>query len=148
MLGAQLAPWRLWRSGLGRNGTARAASFGLRTNQVTGAQGPQENCDSHWEQVSNQPLGCSCYLTWSLGTALTQHTWLLLQLYPRHTTKHKQTLCTVGGGDDSNRRRRDPSRWEGLMRQLTSRPSLRHLVSWVLVLIHGEAVYLQHQEAS
>jgi hypothetical protein len=46
MLGAQLAPWRLWRSGLGRNGTARAASFGLRTNQVTGAQGPQENCDT------------------------------------------------------------------------------------------------------
>jgi hypothetical protein len=42
----------------------------------------------------------------------------------------------------------DPSCWEGQRCQLTSRPSLRHLVSWVLVLIHDRAVYLLHWEAS
>jgi hypothetical protein len=42
----------------------------------------------------------------------------------------------------------DPSCWEGLNSLLTSRPSLRHLVSWVLVLIHDRVVYLQLWEAS
>jgi hypothetical protein len=52
MLGAQLAPWRLWRSGLGRNGICACGQFGLRVNQVTGAQGPQENCDNTWNKGS------------------------------------------------------------------------------------------------
>jgi hypothetical protein len=47
MSGAHLALWRLWCSGLVQNGVACATSLGLCTNQVTGAQGPQENCDSY-----------------------------------------------------------------------------------------------------
>jgi hypothetical protein len=51
-----------------------------------------------------------------LSSLCNTYSLQLLQLYPRHTTKHKQTLRTVGGSDNGNRRGRDPSCWEGLMR--------------------------------
>jgi hypothetical protein len=57
MLGAQLAPWRLWCSGLGQKWRCACGQFGLRTNQVTGAQGPQENCDSGRTASNHQSLG-------------------------------------------------------------------------------------------
>jgi hypothetical protein len=39
MLGAQLAPWRLWRSGLGQNGIARAASLDSAQTRSQGLRG-------------------------------------------------------------------------------------------------------------
>jgi hypothetical protein len=65
------------------------------------------------------------------------------------TKTSRRTAVQNGcGSAEAAMRREGPKSLGRSKRQLTSRPSLRHLVSRVLVLIHDGAVYLQHWEAS
>jgi hypothetical protein len=70
--------------------------------------------------------------------------YYMLQLYLQDTTKQYTTMYYWMLGQVAvlmaMRWLRDPSCCKGLICQLTSRPSLKHLVSWVLVLIHSGAV--------
>jgi hypothetical protein len=64
----------------------------------------------------------------------------------RNTLPNTKLQCTAVRCGSSGQQqwcgKGDPSCWEGCKRQLTSRPSLRHLVSQVLVLIQSGVVYL------
>jgi hypothetical protein len=155
MLGAQLAPWRLWRSGLGQNSVARAASLDSAQTRSQGLRGLKKTVTACATPFCPSPLRHKHHgAKWVPNIHCSNHIGccvVVAALPATHNQTIRHTYCSHvrGGGVDGDEViEEDPSRWEGLIRLLTSRPSLRHLVSQVLVLIHKEAVYLQHREAS
>jgi hypothetical protein len=58
MLGAQLAPWRLWCSGLGRNGFARAASLDSARTRSQGLRGLKKTV-TDWQSWILRSYVCS-----------------------------------------------------------------------------------------
>jgi hypothetical protein len=81
MLGAQLAPWRLWRGGLGQNGVARAASLDSARTKSQGLRGLKKTVtrSQSWGQVGQATrqvahvleLGQSCG-AWRVGRCVRE----------------------------------------------------------------------------